>query len=223
MQHYTNTWIGLSDLNKESSFYWSDGTPLAFLNWRDSEPNGGNGENCGEFKVDAYGGQWNDYTCYTPLSFVCEKKGSNYNPPQPPPKPEAKCPENWRKIGDRCIYNSADFAQRAANWTEAKATCHGFHVGSTLISIRSQEDVDALYQIVYGNTYIGGSDAETEDTWLWDDGEPFDFKNFKEGEPNGGQGENCLEMDYDMKWNDVDCGAKYDLYFMCSTPISIHN
>ena len=32
---YQSTWIGLSDLNKENSFTWSDESPFAFINWAD--------------------------------------------------------------------------------------------------------------------------------------------------------------------------------------------
>ena len=146
VEHYTSTWIGINDLNRESSFKWSDGTPFAFMNWADTEPNGNEGENCGEMKMDDWTkGRWNDYICSEPLHFVCEKKGSNYVEPPKPPKPEPQCAEGWQRVADRCIYNSFNFGRTASNWTEAKAVCKGFHEGSTLVSIRNQEDQDSLY------------------------------------------------------------------------------
>ena len=57
------------------------------------EPNGGEGENCGEFKFDDWtGGKWNDANCLTELPFVCEKKGQEYVPPPQPGPPEPKVP-----------------------------------------------------------------------------------------------------------------------------------
>ena len=110
-----------------------------------TEPNGGEGENCGEFKFDDWtGGKWNDANCLTELPFVCEKKGQEYVPPPQPGPPEPKCPEGWRKIRDRCLYFSSDTYATATNWTEAKAMCKGFHEGSTLVSIRDQIDQDSL-------------------------------------------------------------------------------
>ena len=35
VQHFESTWMGLSDLNKEGAFTWSDGSPFAFINWND--------------------------------------------------------------------------------------------------------------------------------------------------------------------------------------------
>ena len=110
-----------------------------------TEPNGGEGENCGEFKFDDWtGGKWNDADCLTQLPFVCEKKGQEYVPPPQPEPTEPKCPEGWRKIRDRCLYFSSDTYATATNWTEAKAMCKGFHEGSTLVSIRDQTDQDSL-------------------------------------------------------------------------------
>ena len=36
--------IGLSDRSKEGGFIWSDGSPVAYVNWRDGEPNDSGGE-----------------------------------------------------------------------------------------------------------------------------------------------------------------------------------
>ena len=119
-----------------------------------TEPNGGEGENCGELKFDDWtGGRWNDFTCTGNLPFVCEKKGQNYVPPTPPGPPEPQCPEGWRKIRDRCLYLSTDSSQTAANWTEARAMCKGFHEGSNLVSIRDQTDQDAFYGTVKRNDF----------------------------------------------------------------------
>lgn len=239
VEHYTSTWIGINDLNRESSFKWSDGTPFAFMNWADTEPNGNEGENCGEMKMDDWTkGRWNDYICSEPLHFVCEKKGSNYVEPPKPPKPEPQCAEGWQRVADRCIYNSFNFGRTASNWTEAKAVCKGFHEGSTLVSIRNQEDQDSLYcklsgslilreklivpnvALVMGITFIGGTDANHEGQWTWEDGEPFSYNHWGVNEPNGNETENCLEVDYNLNWNDVECGGQYSKYFMCSSPIS---
>ena len=110
-----------------------------------SEPNGGEGENCGEFRVDQVTrGQWNDYDCNGQLPWLCEKRGDNYQEPPKPLKPQPSCPTGWKKGVDRCYYASYDFGETANNWTEASQKCKGLLGGATLTSIRNQADEDFL-------------------------------------------------------------------------------
>lgn len=64
------TWIGLTDVICEHVYFWSDGSPSDYENWRGSEPNnyGGN-EDCVNLWED---GGWNDLRCARRLSrFIC--------------------------------------------------------------------------------------------------------------------------------------------------------
>ena len=67
---------------------------------------------------------------------------------------------------------------------------------------------------------MGGSDADHEGTWTWEDGEPFTFTKWGENEPNGNDTENCLEINYYMDWNDIYCGGQNYKNFICETPNS---
>jgi hypothetical protein len=109
------------------------------------EPNGFSYEDCGEFRVDKLGGQWNDYSCSQALPSVCEKRGSNYVEPPKPIAPKPTCPDGWRDILGRCIYYSPMFTDYAFNWTEAREKCRSVLPGATLASIRDQADQDAFY------------------------------------------------------------------------------
>ena len=64
-------WLGLSDLDTEGTFAWSDGTPVAYTNWNAGEPNdaGGN-EDCAQLVRATE--SWNDLDCTVPRSYVCE-------------------------------------------------------------------------------------------------------------------------------------------------------
>lgn len=65
-------WIGLSDLDQEAIWLWTDGTAPIYLNWSPSEPNGGTKENC----VNMWdGGTCNDLYCDWLEPFVCEQEG----------------------------------------------------------------------------------------------------------------------------------------------------
>nr|XP_034345543.1 CD209 antigen-like protein A isoform X2 [Arvicanthis niloticus] len=66
------TWMGLIDINKESSWHWIDGTPLtlSFMKyWNKGEPNNLGEEDCAEFRDDG----WNDTKCYNKKFWICKK------------------------------------------------------------------------------------------------------------------------------------------------------
>ena len=73
----------------------------------------------------------------------------------------------------------------------------------------------------YNPTYFGGSDADNEGTWKWQDGSEFVYKNWGDNEPNGDTSENCMEINVYGTWNDVDCGGEHSINYMCESPISV--
>jgi hypothetical protein len=67
----TKWWIGLYDGGIEGSWYWTDGTPVGYLNWFPGQPdNKYSDEDCA---VDGWGQQWNDWACGNAANFICEK------------------------------------------------------------------------------------------------------------------------------------------------------
>ncbi|KAM4725105.1 lactose-binding lectin l-2-like [Anableps anableps] len=66
------TWIGLSDLHKEGSWMWSDGSKVDFRYWDGGQPdNAGGNEHCGHTNMFTYH-KWNDYVCSLTFAFVCK-------------------------------------------------------------------------------------------------------------------------------------------------------
>uniref|UniRef100_A0A3P8VSP6 C-type lectin domain-containing protein n=1 Tax=Cynoglossus semilaevis TaxID=244447 RepID=A0A3P8VSP6_CYNSE len=70
------TWIGLSDIHKEGSWMWSDGSPVRFLDWAVGEPNSQGNEDCGLTNFETTK-QWNDQGCLSVQSFVCATRPSS--------------------------------------------------------------------------------------------------------------------------------------------------
>ena len=76
------------------------------------------------------------------------------------------------------------------------------------------------------HTFIGGSDANHEGLWKWDDGEPFTFTDWAPNEPNGNTEENCLKVEYYAEddihvWDDIGCNESMDSdggYYICEMP-----
>ncbi|KAM8827191.1 uncharacterized protein ACB058_020206 [Synchiropus picturatus] len=69
---FQQTWIGLSDRDKEGKWKWVDGTALSGTNyWASGEPNNADSnEDCAELLRDSK--EWNDVPCGQTLSFICE-------------------------------------------------------------------------------------------------------------------------------------------------------
>ena len=68
-----------------------------------------------------------------------------------------------------------------------------------------------------GSVWIGYNDQKQEGKWEWinPSGGCKKFTNWNGGEPNGGRGENCVELykDHGGKWNDRSCNGK--LAYIC--------
>uniref|UniRef100_A0A7N6FJM3 C-type lectin domain-containing protein n=1 Tax=Anabas testudineus TaxID=64144 RepID=A0A7N6FJM3_ANATE len=79
-----NTWIGLSDRDKEGTWKWVDGTPLTVKYWSAPQPDNGNGdpqfgeEDCVHIR-EAGTSSWNDLSCEASLPWVCEKSHAQKN------------------------------------------------------------------------------------------------------------------------------------------------
>lgn len=65
-------WIGLTDVDMENHWKWSDGSPLgAYTNWGTYEPNNYLVE---EDCVTLYNKVWYDIPCDSKVKFICEKE-----------------------------------------------------------------------------------------------------------------------------------------------------
>ena len=70
-----NGWLGLSDINTEGTFVWSDGTRLNFTYWATRQPNNFRNEDCVHTlgSLQDYRYKWNDVNCSSCHKYSCKK------------------------------------------------------------------------------------------------------------------------------------------------------
>jgi hypothetical protein len=56
--------------------------------------------------------------------------------------------------------------------------------------------------------FLGGSDAEEEGVWAWVDQRPWEFENWRPGQPDGGESENYLAMCHGLGTGDRPMGRR---------------
>lgn len=114
--------------------------------------------------------------------------------------------------------------QTGATWADARTACQA--LGGDLVSVTSQAEQDIVGPLSaesgeLPDSWMGGTDSENEGTaegtWVWVTGETFYqggatvlYDNFREGEPNNSDNEDCLIIEGDRadlgySWDDRDC------------------
>uniref|UniRef100_A0A8C9XM78 Galactose-specific lectin nattectin-like n=1 Tax=Sander lucioperca TaxID=283035 RepID=A0A8C9XM78_SANLU len=133
---------------------------------------------------------------------------------------EACCPPGWTQFGSRCFA----FYIQTKTWIDAELFCQT--AGGNLASIHSDAEhafIKAFIQQVAGTqktSWIGGSDAVKEGTWLWSDGSKFNYQSWGAREPNNLGVENCIEMNWGgANWNDAACNNGNS--FVCSKNLCV--
>ena len=116
-------------------------------------------------------------------------------------------------LKDPVTHHCYRFVELKAHWQAAENDCVAWG-GPTgmghLVSIASAEEQELVQQLGSGTErWIGATDIATEETYVWIDGTPFGFDNWRSGEPNndgtnGGE-EDCAEIEDDGRWDDQSC------------------
>ena len=105
-------------------------------------------------------------------------------------------------------------------WQDAENHCQA--EGGHLASVHSAEENSFVSGLDSDRMWLGGTDTTREGRWKWSDGSAFSFTSWAWGEPNDGGWflgiQDCLTTNYGAagKWDDLDCGAHYDIRkFVC--------
>uniref|UniRef100_A0A3P8NQ91 C-type lectin domain-containing protein n=1 Tax=Astatotilapia calliptera TaxID=8154 RepID=A0A3P8NQ91_ASTCA len=120
------------------------------------------------------------------------------------------CPDNWSEFGGRCFH----YVSVQMTWAEAEKNCQAMK--AHLASVNNAEDNENIQKVIRAaslnatRTWIGGTDCQMNDLWLWSDGSHFLFSAWKPGQPdNWESNEACIEINHGGgKWNDVQCSIQ---------------
>ncbi|XP_031969470.1 macrophage mannose receptor 1-like [Corvus moneduloides] len=207
--HYSY-WMGLSALNSDGGFTWSDGSPVNFEKWSHGEPNNYDGnEKCGVF-TGYLNMNWNDLFCEHMLDYVCQiKKGASL-------KPEPNSTFNYEYVVGEdgwIIYKHKEyyFSKDAMSMEKARGFCK--KNGGDLVVIETESEKNFLWKYVFykdwGNNFYIGLSVSLDRTFRWMDGTSVNYVAWAPNEPNfANNDENCVVMyTHTGTWNDLNCGS----------------
>ncbi|XP_069472453.1 secretory phospholipase A2 receptor isoform X2 [Ambystoma mexicanum] len=199
-------WIGLTSLNEESDFRWSDGTSSALRSWRDE-----GSPALGECAYIDTNGDWSADECETVLrGAVChvlvEQKTS---------EDVGKCPETevpWIQFESKC-YSLSNVLNKA-QITEAHAFCR--QQGSNLLVLEDEEENTFLVQQLHAfhssvvKIWLSITHSTENNTITWHDKSPLHYTNWGSGQPDwDSPSYPCSAMAaVDGKWWAVPCVEK---------------
>uniref|UniRef100_A0AC35F6N4 C-type lectin domain-containing protein n=1 Tax=Panagrolaimus sp. PS1159 TaxID=55785 RepID=A0AC35F6N4_9BILA len=135
---------------------------------------------------------------------------------------EASCPLNTVEWNSNCF----SFISYSTGFEDAELKCTNF--GGHLASIHdgftngllAQEAKNNFSESTEADFWIGATNLMKPPTWNWTDGTPFDFTDWKKGEPQNTTGLNCAALSInDGFWSAQDCfKAKLFVSNVPSTP-----
>ncbi|XP_051570049.1 macrophage mannose receptor 1-like isoform X2 [Myxocyprinus asiaticus] len=200
-------WIGLNDQKIQNLFEWTDRSHVTFTKWVVGEPSHATNrmEDC--VLIKGKEGKWADYTCETELGYICKKKASS-KPDGTPEVISPGCQTGWIRYGSYC-YN---IAMETKTFNDAKQICE--QTGANLVDVASRYENAFLISLVglrpEKHFWIGLSNTEQADRFLWSNGDKVKFTHFNVGLPDKHQG--CVAMLTGMSaglWDVLACNIKH--------------
>ncbi len=129
--------------------------------------------------------------------------------------PDARpCVEGDNQVVDPASGHCYMYFSDPVIWEVARLACAG--LGGHLAT--SQSDVEnAIITPLSGTEYawMAGNDIDVEGAWGWETGEPMVYVNWRDGEPNNSNNEDCMVIEgINMGlWDDRSCDSAYA--FIC--------
>ncbi|MEO1524755.1 MAG: DUF4347 domain-containing protein [Planctomycetota bacterium] len=104
------------------------------------------------------------------------------------------------------VYNGSDYILSSANLSWEEAQAEAIAIGGNLVSI-NDADEESFLQSAFGTSqtfWIGLNDAAIEGEFVWANGDPVTYTNWRDSEPNdlGGQDYAMMNSGIELQWDD---------------------
>jgi hypothetical protein len=138
-------------------------------------------------------------------------------PPPPPPDapPPPSCVEGDDRVLDPTTGHCYVVFRTQVTWATARETCR--NMDGHLVVVTSAAENEIVQSLTGGvDNWMGGNDIEVEGVWVWLNGEPLIYPNWRAGEPNNSDnndpnGEDCMIIEGARggSWDDRSCLRNY--------------
>ncbi|KAK6180703.1 hypothetical protein SNE40_008704 [Patella caerulea] len=206
------SWIGLNDMRRNGLFMWQDNSQVTYTNWGKHEPNENlknkhDRQDCVLVipKGKSPGGFWVDAQCAMKKSYICQ---TLRNPSLPSVGPNTSgCSNGYQRFAGSCY--SLKTTKR--NWADAQTQCQ--LEGANLVSIADVYEQSFVSLLVFeNNAYVwtGLNDKQKAGTYRWIvNSDRVSYTNWGYNEPSKKDGEGCVAMRVNNKWDDSLCNKTF--------------
>ncbi|XP_072554036.1 lectin-like isoform X2 [Paramormyrops kingsleyae] len=117
--------------------------------------------------------------------------------------------KDWYQTGRYCIR----YFNTPLSFSDAEFACRQKASGSHLVPLHDEQANEDVLAIVLKfnpsspRTWLGGQRVGQTNKFMWTDGSPWNFEKWVPGQPDTGNIENCVEMNWKNlgEWNDERC------------------
>nr|XP_008161018.1 macrophage mannose receptor 1-like isoform X2 [Chrysemys picta bellii] len=212
-------WIGLSDVEEQGTFKWTNGEAVLFTHWNSAMP--GRKPGCVAMRTGTAAGLWDVLNCEMVETFLCKQWAEGATPPTvSPTTPSPTCPQGWESsayssLCFKCVCKNTQ--QQKKTWFEARDFCR--EIGGDLATIQSKEENRIIKTAIkkggslYSTYWIGIFSLNTDEGFAWSDGSPVRYTDWGERLRNQKGDKDCGVVQgysFALYWGKASCEMLHD-------------